>query len=215
MLMSVGALVGLGLVAFGAYLLIRKLQGDFEISLKIGSLKTGSAGMAVIALGLIFFLTCALSLKTAADSSQALSQQEGVIAQHETATQTVIDQLAGALSGQSDETKNAILAILLKSEDAAEPAAAAKAEAAPSTAGPPAAHPPAGAPASAGAVAPAPAASTPAYHALAATFITALAHTVTPESLARMKAANPRLQQHLAAPAPAAAAPAAGHAPPH
>lgn len=214
MLMSVGALVGLGLVAFGAYLLVRKMQGDFEISLKIGSLKTGSAGMAVIALGLIFFLSCALSLKTAADSSQALAQQEGVIAQHETAAQTLIDQLAGALSGQSDETKNAILAILVKSQDAADPGAAAKPGAAPATTAPPSAHPAAEAAEPAVTARPAPAASTSAAHALTATFITALAHTITPESLARMKAANPRLQQHLAASAPAPT-PASVHPLPH
>lgn len=201
-LMLVGAVIGLALVCLGVFLIIKKFAGDIEINLKIGSLKTGSSGLAIVTFGLVFFFLCAVSEQQVEEKSRAITTQQGEITQRDEASQELVDRLVEALKRSNLDSEKAVLEQVLQGvPDAGATATAAKdpaaAPAGAATTPPTAAKPAPPAPSVAAA------AANPAFRKLTSSLVTGLVRAERPEVIALIKSSDAKLGQHLANAQPA------------
>jgi hypothetical protein len=209
-LMLAGAVLGLALVLFGLVLVIKKFAGDIEINLKIGSLKTGSSGLAIVAFGLVFFFVCAVSEQQVEEKNQTVTAQKGEIAQRDQASQELIDRLVAALKLSNLDSEKAVLDQVLQGVTvgpadaaattpavAAAPAAGAKTPAttppAPTAAKPATTTPTTATPAATAA------AANPAFKKLTSSLLTGLVRAEKPEVISLLKSSDPGIGQHLSA----------------
>jgi hypothetical protein len=208
-LMLVGAVIGLALVCLGVFLIIKKFAGDIEINLKIGSLKTGSSGLAIVTFGLVFFFLCAVSEQQVEEKSRAITTQQGEITQRDEASQELVDRLVEALKRSNLDSEKAVLEQVLQGvpdtgaaataakDPATAPAGAATTPPTVATTPPTVAKP---APPAPSVVA---AAANPAFRKLTSSLVTGLVRAERPEVIALLKSSDAKLGQHLASAPPA------------
>ncbi len=204
-LMLAGAVLGLALVLFGLVLVIKKFAGDIEINLKIGSLKTGSSGLAIVAFGLVFFFVCAVSEQQVEEKNKTVATQQGEITQRDQASQELVDRLVAALKLSNLDSEKAVLDQVLQGVT---PGSADATSAAPAVATAPATGakstpttPPAQTAAKPAASTPAAtaAAANPAFRKLTSSLLTGLVRSEKPEVITMLKSSDPGIGQHLSA----------------